>query len=101
MKDLKPYWWAFGIAALKTEEIKQESTLPGTLDDPSDVGLLRPEEQQVTIATAKVHWWQCCTSQDFLIPIHKLIYQLEIQGEISKTHSVPYGQCKNLMEGGD
>ena len=28
-KDLKGYWWAFGIAALETEEIKRLSTLPG------------------------------------------------------------------------
>ncbi|KAK4818478.1 LOW QUALITY PROTEIN: hypothetical protein QYF61_014180 [Mycteria americana] len=40
-KDPKGYRWAFGIAALETEEIKQLSTLPGLSEDPSVVGLLR------------------------------------------------------------
>ncbi|KAK4824753.1 hypothetical protein QYF61_018225 [Mycteria americana] len=40
----KGYRWAFGIAALETEEIKQLSTLPGLTEDPSVVGLLRVEE---------------------------------------------------------
>ncbi|GAB0204322.1 hypothetical protein GRJ2_002897800 [Grus japonensis] len=34
-----------------------------------------------------VHWWQYCTNQDSLIPIHKLICQLESQGVISRTCS--------------
>ncbi|KAM6101009.1 uncharacterized protein LJ206_009010 [Theristicus caerulescens] len=37
-KDPKGYRWAFGIAALETEEIKQLSTLPGLSKDPSVVG---------------------------------------------------------------
>ncbi|KAK4807215.1 hypothetical protein QYF61_024335 [Mycteria americana] len=74
-KDLKGYRWAFGIAALETEEIKQLSTLPGLSEDPSVVGLLRVEEQQVPIATTTVHRRQYHTNRDFLIPIHKLILQ--------------------------
>jgi len=54
-KDPKVYQWAFGIAALETEEIKQLSILPGLSEDPSFVGLLRLEEQQVPIVTAMLH----------------------------------------------
>ncbi|KAK4819771.1 hypothetical protein QYF61_011371 [Mycteria americana] len=45
-KDQKGYWWAFDIAALEAEEVKQLSTLPGLSEDPSVMGLLRVEEQQ-------------------------------------------------------
>ena len=45
-KDPKVYQWAFGIAALETEEIKQLSILPCLSEDPSIVRLLRVEEQQ-------------------------------------------------------
>ncbi|KAK4811038.1 hypothetical protein QYF61_015742 [Mycteria americana] len=86
-KDPKGYRWAFGIAALETEEIKQLSTLPGLSEDPSVVGLLRVEEQQVPIATITVHRRQYRTNRDSLIPIHKLIHYLESQGVISKTRS--------------
>ncbi|KAK4825629.1 hypothetical protein QYF61_001414 [Mycteria americana] len=55
-KDPEGYWWAFGIGALEIEKIKQLSTLPGLSEDPSVVGLLRVEEQQVPIATTTVHW---------------------------------------------
>ncbi|KAK4823432.1 hypothetical protein QYF61_002118 [Mycteria americana] len=34
-KNPKGYWWTFGTAALETEEIKQQSTLPGLLEDRS------------------------------------------------------------------
>jgi len=54
-KDPRGYRWAFGIAAVKTEEIKQLSILPGLSEDPSVVGLLRAEEQQMPIATTTVH----------------------------------------------
>jgi len=54
-KDPEGFWWAFGIAALETEEIKQLSILPGLSEDPSVVGLLRVEEQQVPSATTTVH----------------------------------------------
>ncbi|GAB0197904.1 hypothetical protein GRJ2_002255800 [Grus japonensis] len=86
-KDPKGYRWAFGIAALEMEEIEQLSTLPGLSEDPSVVGFLRVEEQQVPIATTTVHQRQYHTNQDSLIPIHKLICQLEGQGVISRTHS--------------
>ncbi|PKU29468.1 hypothetical protein llap_20228 [Limosa lapponica baueri] len=86
-KDPKGYRWAFGMAALEAEEVKQLSALPGLSEDPSDVGLLRVEEQQVPIAITTVHRWQYRTNQDSLIPIHQLIHQLEIQGVISKTRS--------------
>ncbi|KAK4819239.1 hypothetical protein QYF61_027193 [Mycteria americana] len=56
-------------------------------EDPSIVGLLRVEEQQVLIATTTVHQRQYHTDQDSLIAIHKLIYRLESQGVISKTRS--------------
>ncbi|GAB0207254.1 hypothetical protein GRJ2_003191000 [Grus japonensis] len=86
-KDPKGYWWAFGIAALEREEIEPLSSLPGLSEDPSVVGLLRVEEQQVPIATTTVHRRQYCTNRDSLVPIHKLIRQLEGQGVISRTHS--------------
>jgi len=50
-KDSKEYRWAFSVAALETEEIKQLSTLPGPAEDPSVVGLLGVKEQKVPIAT--------------------------------------------------
>jgi len=37
-KDPKGYQCAFGRAALETEDIKQLSTVPGLLKDPSVVG---------------------------------------------------------------
>ncbi|RMB89025.1 hypothetical protein DUI87_34595 [Hirundo rustica rustica] len=46
-KDPKGYRWAFGIAAVETEDIRQLSTLPGLSDDSCAVGLLRVEEQQI------------------------------------------------------
>ena len=73
-KDPKGYWRAFGIAALETEGIEQLSTLPGLSEDPSVVGLLRVEEQQVPITTTMVHWQQYRTNRDSLIPIHMLIH---------------------------
>ncbi|GAB0182995.1 hypothetical protein GRJ2_000764800 [Grus japonensis] len=86
-KDPKGYQWAFGIAALEMEETEQLSTLPGLSEDPSVVGLLRAEEQQVPIATTTVHRQQYHTNRDSLVPIHKLIHQLEGQGVISRTRS--------------
>ncbi|GAB0209058.1 hypothetical protein GRJ2_003371500 [Grus japonensis] len=86
-KDPKGYRWAFGIAALEAEEIEPLSSLPGLSEEPSVVGLLRVEEQQVPIATMTVHQRQYRTKYDSLVPIHKLIRQLEGQGVISRTHS--------------
>ena len=39
-KDPKGYLWAFGIAAVDTEGVKQLHALPGLSEDPSVVGLL-------------------------------------------------------------
>ncbi|GAB0207825.1 hypothetical protein GRJ2_003248200 [Grus japonensis] len=86
-KDPKGYWWAFGRAALEAEEIEPLSSLPGLSEEPSVVGLLRVEEQQVPIATTTVHRRQYRTNRDSLVPIHKLIRQLEGQGVISRTRS--------------
>jgi len=86
-KDPRGYRWAFCIAAVEMEEIKQLSILPGLSEDPSVVGLLRVEEQQVPIATTTLHRQQYRTNRDSLIPIHQLIRQLESQGVIRKTRS--------------
>ena len=51
-----------GIAALETEAIEQLPTLPGLSEDPSVVGLLRVEGQQVPIATTAVHQQQYHTN---------------------------------------
>ncbi|GAB0206809.1 hypothetical protein GRJ2_003146500 [Grus japonensis] len=69
------------------EETEPLSSLPGLSEDSSVVGLLRVEGQQVPIATTAVHRQQYCTNRDSLVPIHKLIHQLEGQGVISRTHS--------------
>lgn len=47
-KDPKGCCWAFGRAALSTE-IRQLSALPGLSGDPSGVGWLKAEDQQVPI----------------------------------------------------
>ncbi|GAB0207154.1 hypothetical protein GRJ2_003181000 [Grus japonensis] len=86
-KDPKGYQWAFGVATVNTEKIKQLSTLSGLSEDPFVVGLLQVKEQQVPIATRTVHRRQYRTNRDSLAPIHELIHQLENQGVISKTHS--------------
>ncbi|KAK4806759.1 hypothetical protein QYF61_005555 [Mycteria americana] len=80
----KGYQWAFGVAAVETENmIKQLSTLSGLLEDPSVVGLLRVEEQQsISHNDSQYH-----TNQDSLVPINELNHQLESQGVISKTRS--------------
>ncbi|RMC21227.1 hypothetical protein DUI87_02085 [Hirundo rustica rustica] len=79
--------WAFGIAAVETGDVKQLNTLPGLSENPSAVGLLKVEEQQVPIATSTVHRRQYRTTRDAMIPIHKMIHELETQGVVSKTHS--------------
>ncbi|RMC20234.1 hypothetical protein DUI87_01080 [Hirundo rustica rustica] len=78
---------AFGIAAVETEGVKQLNTLPGLSENPSSVGLLKVEEQQVPIATSIVHCRQYRTTRDAVIPIHKMIRELETQGVVSKAHS--------------
>ncbi|RMB97162.1 hypothetical protein DUI87_26447 [Hirundo rustica rustica] len=89
-KDPKGYRWAFGIAAVETEDIRQLNTLPGLSDDSCAAGLLRVEEQQVPIATTTVHHWQYHTDRDSVIPIHEMIHKLESQGVVSKAHSPFY-----------
>ncbi|RMC02622.1 hypothetical protein DUI87_20777 [Hirundo rustica rustica] len=79
--------WAFGIAAVVTEGIRQLNTLPGLSENPSAVGLLKVQEQWVPIATSIVHRRQYRTTRDAVIPIHKMIQELESQGVFSKTHS--------------
>ncbi|RMC01643.1 hypothetical protein DUI87_21656 [Hirundo rustica rustica] len=86
-KDPKGYRWAFGIAAVETEDIRQLSTLPSLSDDSCAVGLLRVEEQQVPIATTTVHRRQYRTDRDSVIPIHEMIRKLESQGVVSKARS--------------
>ncbi|RMC20506.1 hypothetical protein DUI87_01357 [Hirundo rustica rustica] len=86
-EDLKGLRWAFGIAAVVTEGIKKLNTLPGLSENPSAVGLLKVQEQQVPIATSIVHCRQYRTTRDAVIPIHKMIHELETQGVVSKTHS--------------
>ncbi|RMC20574.1 hypothetical protein DUI87_01425 [Hirundo rustica rustica] len=56
-------------------------------ENPSAVGLLKVEEQRVPIATSTVHHRQYRTTRDAVIPIHKMICELETQGVVSKTHS--------------
>ncbi|RMC04209.1 hypothetical protein DUI87_19028 [Hirundo rustica rustica] len=56
-------------------------------ENPSAVGLLKVEEQQVPIATSIVYRRQYRTTRDAVIPIHKMIRELETQGVVSKTHS--------------
>ncbi|GAB0209314.1 hypothetical protein GRJ2_003397100 [Grus japonensis] len=77
----------FWNSCLESEENKQLSTLLGLSEDPSVVGLLRAKEQQVPISTTTVHRRQYHANRDSLIPIYKLIHQLESQGVISKTRS--------------
>ncbi|RMC19527.1 hypothetical protein DUI87_03084 [Hirundo rustica rustica] len=45
-KDPKGLRWAFGIAAVVTESIRQLNTLPGLSENPSAVGLLKVQEQR-------------------------------------------------------
>ncbi|RMB92456.1 hypothetical protein DUI87_31098 [Hirundo rustica rustica] len=86
-KDTKGLRWAFGIAAVEVEGIKKLNSLPGLSENPSAVGLLKVEEQRVPVATSTVHHRQYRTNRDAVIPIHKMIRELESQGVVSKTHS--------------
>ena len=99
-KGTKEYQWAFGVADLENDEVKQLLTLPGLAEDPSIVGLLKAEKQQVPITTTTVHQQQYHTYRDSMIPIHKLICQLESQGVIGKACSPftnPMWQCKSVI----
>ncbi|KAJ7407906.1 hypothetical protein WISP_124022 [Willisornis vidua] len=82
-KDPKGHCWDFGRDAVKTEEIRQLNTLPGLSEDPSAVGILRVEEQWVTIATTAVHHQQHCMNEDYMIPItYEMIRELERQQDL-------------------
>ncbi|RMB98871.1 hypothetical protein DUI87_24415 [Hirundo rustica rustica] len=100
----KGHRWAFGIAAVRAEGINKLNTLPGLSENSSAVGLLKIEEQRVPVATSTVHCRQYRTNRDAMIPIHKMIRELESQGVVSKTHSpfnAPSGLCASLTENGD
>ncbi|RMB92989.1 hypothetical protein DUI87_30495 [Hirundo rustica rustica] len=86
-KDSKGLRWAFGIAAVEAEGIKKLNSLPGLSENPSAVGHLKVEEQRAPVATWTVHRRQYQTNRDVVIPIHKMICELESQGVVSKTHS--------------
>ncbi|RMB89430.1 hypothetical protein DUI87_34190 [Hirundo rustica rustica] len=86
-KDSKGFRWAFRIAAVEAEGIKKLNSLPGLSENPSAVGLLKVEEQRVPVATSTVHRRQYQTNRDAVIPIHKIIQELESQRVVSKTHS--------------
>ncbi|RMC20150.1 hypothetical protein DUI87_00996 [Hirundo rustica rustica] len=86
-KDSKGLRWAFGIAAVEAEGFKKLNSLPGLSENPSAVGLLKVEEQRVPVATSTVHRRQYRTNRDAVIPIHKMIRELETQGVVNKTHS--------------
>ncbi|XP_009887794.1 PREDICTED: uncharacterized protein LOC104290399, partial [Charadrius vociferus] len=86
--------WRRLVSALKGRypfkgdiECRPSKWTPMEKDDPSVLGLLRVEDQQMPIATATVHRRQYRTNRDSLIPIHNMIRQLESQGVISKTRS--------------
>ncbi|RMC18270.1 hypothetical protein DUI87_04152 [Hirundo rustica rustica] len=86
-KDSKGLRWAFGIAAVEAEGIKKLNSLPGLSENPSAVGLLKVEEQRVPVATLTVHRRRYRRNRDAVIPIHKMIRELETQGVVSKTHT--------------
>ena len=85
-KDPKGHRWAFGIAAVDTEGVKQLSALSGLSEDPSAVGLLRVKEQQVPMATKTGHRQQYHTNRDSSLPILKLIRQRVRERSAEPTH---------------
>ncbi|RMC15546.1 hypothetical protein DUI87_07741 [Hirundo rustica rustica] len=72
---------------LDSEAILTLPQVPLMLSAEKQHRLLRVEEQQVPIATSIVHRRQYRTTQDAVIPIRKMIRELESQGVVSKTHS--------------
>ncbi|RMC06271.1 hypothetical protein DUI87_15702 [Hirundo rustica rustica] len=86
-KDPKGFRWVFGMAAVETEGVKQLNTLPGLSENPSAVGLLKVEKHRLPIATSTVHRRQYRTTRDAVIPIHKMIRELESQGVVNKTQA--------------
>ncbi|RMC12213.1 hypothetical protein DUI87_09724 [Hirundo rustica rustica] len=67
-KDPKGLRWAFGIAAVEAEGIKKLNTLAGLSENPSAVGFLKVEEQQVPVATSVVHRQQYRTNRECRVP---------------------------------
>lgn len=67
LPGLKGYWWTFGVATIDVKKIKQLSTLPDLLEDPSVLGLLHVEVQQSLIAAMMVHQRWYGINQDFLV----------------------------------
>ncbi|TRZ18875.1 hypothetical protein HGM15179_008232 [Zosterops borbonicus] len=67
---------------LDTQRMRQTAE-----ENPSAVGLLKGEEQQVPVATSVVHHQHYRTTRDAVIPIHKMIRDLESQEVVTKTHS--------------
>ncbi|RMC13001.1 hypothetical protein DUI87_10530 [Hirundo rustica rustica] len=96
-KDPKGFKWAFGIAAVETESVKQLNTLPRLSENPSAVSLLKVEEQQVPIATSIVHRRQYRTTRDAMIPIHKMIRELESQG-VENTAAEVFEKGKKIIQ---
>ncbi|RMC22271.1 hypothetical protein DUI87_00582 [Hirundo rustica rustica] len=80
-KDSKGLRWAFRIAAVEVKGIKKLNSLPRLSENPSAVRILKVEEQQVPAATLTVHRRQYRTNRDAMIPLHKMIRELETQGE--------------------
>ncbi|TRZ08572.1 hypothetical protein HGM15179_018542 [Zosterops borbonicus] len=95
-KHPKGLKWAFGIAAVEEEGNRQLNASPRLSENPSAVGPLNVEEQHVQIATSMVHHQQYRTNQDAMIPIHKMIRELESQRLVSKVHS-PITHKKNYF----
>jgi len=60
-RDSEGCQWAFGIAVLEVEDIKQLSTFPDLSEGHSVVVFLRGEEKQVLIAATAMHWLQYLT----------------------------------------
>lgn len=85
-KDPKGYKWAFSVAIMNIESIKQLTSLSG-LSESSAVALLWADEEQALIATMTVHapvyQQQYCSSRDSLAPTCGLIHPLETQRAIS------------------
>ena len=99
-KDPRGYGWAFGIAAVDTDDMKQPSVLPGLSEDPSAVGLLQEKEQQVPTATRTVHRRQHRSNRDSVLPIHTLIRQLQSGGDQQNPLSSTRPVRKAVENGG-
>lgn len=82
-KDTEAYWWVLSTTALEVEEVQQVRALPVLSEDPS-VGLAEGRR------TGAGHYHDVAPAAALhqlrlMIPIHKLMYQLESQAVISRT----------------